>query len=93
MIEIHRENWLKVPEMSAMGVVDRLYPYQLFLPAEGQAAVQGILRTFNLVDAAKQASKARNFGIRKDVRYSRSTSRTTGELNLRDYHNRIQADF
>ena len=57
MIEIHRENWLKVPEMSAMGVVDRLYPYQLFLPAEGQAAVQGILRTFNLVDAAKQVRK------------------------------------
>ncbi len=50
-----------------MGVVDRLYPYQLFLPAEGQAAVQGILRTFNLVDAAKQVSKMRNFEIRKDV--------------------------
>jgi hypothetical protein len=61
------EYWLKVPEMSAMGVVDRLYPYQLFLPAEGQAAVQGILRTFNLVDAAKQVWKMRNFGIRKDV--------------------------
>jgi hypothetical protein len=45
--------------MSAMGVVDRLYPYQLFLPAEGQAAVQGILRTFNLVDAAKQVRKMR----------------------------------
>ena len=50
-----------------MGVVDRLYPYQLFLPAEGQAAVQGILRTFNLEDAVKQVSEMRNFGIRTDM--------------------------
>jgi hypothetical protein len=65
-----------------MGVVDRLYPYQLFLPAEGQAAVQGILHTFNLVDAAKQVSKMRNFRDPGKM-YSRSTCRKTGESDFK----------
>ncbi len=46
-----------VPELTAMELVNRLYPYQLFLPTEGQKAVEGILQTFHLLESAKQASQ------------------------------------
>ena len=45
-----------LPELTAMELVQRLYPYQTFLPPEGQKAVEGILQTFNLLASSKQAS-------------------------------------
>ncbi|XP_068602140.1 von Willebrand factor A domain-containing protein 8 [Brachionichthys hirsutus] len=44
------------PMMSSQQLVSRLYPYESMLADEGRAAVEGVLRRFELLDAHHQAA-------------------------------------
>lgn len=72
----------KCPHLPVFDIFYRFYPYKLFLGKEGQTAVEGVLKTFNILDMTTNDGKV--------TRRVKVNERTNDSLNVTIQHNGVK---
>ena len=72
----------KCPHLPVFDIFYRFYPYKLFLGKEGRTAVEGVLKTFNILDTATNDEQV--------TRRVKVNGRTNDSLNVTIEHNGVK---